>query len=137
MCVASFVIDTTTFSPAKFPDKYDRSAFSSVIEGIDWSKYLFQNTAGQSVGQFPITRLYGDRTVRDLDDTSLHTWQQELGLRRSEITIDGKNFDNERCQHPHNINRNQITVRKVSWDTKNGRVRPPCGRLVLRLRQRD
>ena len=29
----SFVIDTTTFPPAKFPDKYDRSAFSSVI---DW-----------------------------------------------------------------------------------------------------
>ena len=43
-----------------------------------------------SGGVFPITRLYGDRTVRDLDDTSLHTWQQELGLRRSEIAIDGK-----------------------------------------------
>ena len=26
----SFVIDTTTFSPAKFPDKCDRSAFSTV-----------------------------------------------------------------------------------------------------------
>ena len=39
--------------------------------------------------------------VRDLDDTSLHTWQQELGFRRSEITIDGKNFDNERCHDPH------------------------------------
>ncbi len=76
--------------------------------------------------------------VRDLDDTSLHTWQQELGFRRSEITIDVNNFDNERCHDPHiPINRNQITVRKVSWDTKNRRVRPPCGRLVLRLRQRD
>ncbi len=28
--------------------------------------------------------------VRDLDDKSLHTWQQELGLRRSEIVIDEK-----------------------------------------------
>ena len=28
--------------------------------------------------------------VRDLDDTGLHPLQQELGLRRSEITIDGK-----------------------------------------------
>ena len=55
LCVSSFVIDTTTFSPAKFPDKYDRSTFSLVI---DWSKYLFQNSAGQSVERFPITRLY-------------------------------------------------------------------------------
>ena len=55
----------------------------------------------------------------------MYTWQQELGLRRSEIAIDGKNFDNERCHDPHNINRNQITVRKVSCDTKNGVVRPP------------
>ena len=47
-------------------------------------------------------------SVRDLDDTSLHTYQQELGLRRSEITFDGKKFDNERCHEPH-INRNQIT----------------------------
>ena len=57
--------------------------------------------------------------VRDLDDTSLHTWQQELGLRRSEITIDGKNFDNERC-HDQHINRNEITVRKVSWIRQTG-----------------
>ena len=59
--------------------------------------------------------------VRDLDDTSLHTWQQELGFRRSEITIDVNNFDNERCHDPHiPINRNQITVRKVSWIRKTG-----------------
>ena len=41
-------------------------------------------------GGFPFTRLYGDRTVRDLEDKSLHIWQQELGLRRSEIAINGK-----------------------------------------------
>ena len=52
--------------------------------------------------------------IRDLDDTGLHPLQKELGLCRSEITIDGKNFDNETCHDPH-INRNQITVRKVSW----------------------
>ena len=43
--------------------------------------------------------------VRDLDDTSLHTCQQELGLRWSEITydnkIDEKNFDDERRHDPH------------------------------------
>ena len=41
--------------------------------------------------------------VRDLDVISLHIWQQELpvvGLLRSEITIDGKNFDNDRCHDP-------------------------------------
>ena len=59
----SFVIDTTTFSSAKFPDRYDRSAFSSVI---DWSKYIFPTSAGQSIvsnrgWRFPI-RPYGDRT---------------------------------------------------------------------------
>ena len=54
---------------------------------IDWSKYIFQNSAGQSVGRFPITRPYGDRTVRDLGDTSLHTWQQELGDRRKKTLI--------------------------------------------------
>ena len=54
---------TTTFPPAKFPDKYDRSAFSSVI---DWSLEIsFQNSAGQSIvfnrgRRFPI-RPYGDR----------------------------------------------------------------------------
>ena len=53
----------TTFSPAKLPDRYDRSAFSSVI---DWSKYIFQNSAGQSIvpnrgWRFPI-RPYGDRS---------------------------------------------------------------------------
>ena len=51
------------FPPAKFPDRYDRSAFSSVI---DWSKYIFQNSAGQSIvsnrgWRFPI-RAYGDRS---------------------------------------------------------------------------
>ena len=65
--------------------------------------------------------------VSDLDDTSLHTCQQELGLRRSEITYDnkigGKNFDDERCHDPH-INRNQITVRKVSWIRKTGEFVP-------------
>ena len=101
-------IDTTTFSPAKFPDKYDRSVFSSVI---DWSKYVFPSYLIGD-GGFLLCPM-AIAAVQDLDDTSLHTWQQELGLRRSEITIDGKNFDNETCHDPH-INRNQITVRKVS-----------------------
>ncbi len=61
--------------------------------------------------------------IRDLDDTGLHPLQKELGLRRSEITIDGKNFDNETCHDPH-INRNQITVRKVSWLRKTGEFVP-------------
>ena len=61
--------------------------------------------------------------VRDLDDKSLHTWQQELGLRRSEITIDGKNVDNKICHDLH-IKCNQITVRKVSWIRKTGEFVP-------------
>ena len=61
--------------------------------------------------------------IRDLDDTGLHPLQKELGLRRSEITIDGKNFDNETCHDPH-INRNQITVRKVFWLRKTGEFVP-------------
>ena len=61
--------------------------------------------------------------VHDLDDTGLHPLQQELGLPRSEITIDGKNFDNETCHDPH-INRNQITVQNVSWLGKTGEFVP-------------
>ena len=62
-------------------DKHDRTAFPSVI---DWSKYRFQNSAGQSIifnkgRQFPI-RPY---RVRDLDDTNL-TYDNE---------IDGGNLD--------------------------------------------
>ena len=76
--------------------------------------------------------------VSDLDDTSLHTCQQELGLRRSEITYDnkigGKNFDDERCHDPH-INRNQITVRKVGYEKRE--ISSPCRMLVHRLQQRD
>ena len=34
-----------------------------------------------------MTRPYGNRTLRDLDDTSLHTWQQELDDRRKKTFI--------------------------------------------------
>ena len=73
-------------------------------------------------------------SVRDLDDTSLHTYQQELGLRRSEITFDGKNLITK------DVTSHILTVikslTKCFLDTKNGIVRPLCGLLVLRLRQR-
>ena len=51
--------------PAKFPDKYDRSAFSSVIDlSLEIS---FQNSAGQSIvfnrgRRFPIRAIAAVRT---------------------------------------------------------------------------
>ena len=51
--------------------------------------------------------------VRDLDDTGA------IGLRRSEITIDGKTSITKHVT-THISTSNQITVRKVSWLRKTG-----------------
>ena len=51
--------------------------------------------------------------VRDLDDTGA------IGLRRSDITIDGKTSITKHVT-THISTSNQITVRKVSWLRKTG-----------------